>query len=62
MGDKDSFWKGVATAGSVIGGAWVLAEIVKALSKQVYTCPNCKQTVTKGENPCHNCRAGLIWE
>jgi len=58
---KDDFWKDLVTAGSIIGGAWILSEILKSLSKEVYRCSCCNNIVNKDRETCPYCGAKLKW-
>ncbi|MGA2774991.1 MAG: hypothetical protein ABSE81_02885 [Candidatus Omnitrophota bacterium] len=63
MSDKKENWvDSLLKAGAFIGGAWLLVEVLKMLSKKVYRCPNCHNIVKEDENPCPNCKAKLIWK
>ena len=63
MSKKDGFWDSLFETGALIGGAWIAAEIIKALSKKVYHCPNpnCRNIVQEGVTPCPYCGVVLSW-
>ena len=62
MSKKDNFWDSLFEAGALIGGVWIATEIIKALSKKVYHCPNCRNIVQEGVSPCPHCGVVLLWK
>ena len=74
MSKKDSNWGWGLAAGlaALVGGAWLISEIVnsnnddelpKDKKKWVYKCNNCGQTGIKyGTKQCPNCKANFKWE
>jgi rRNA maturation endonuclease Nob1 len=59
---KDDTLEKIGTAAAIIGGAWILSEIIKGLSKQVYLCPCCKKEIEKHQTICPHCRTPLLWK
>jgi rubrerythrin len=59
--EKENFWESLFKAGAFIGGIWLAAEIIKALSKRVYRCPNCNNVIQERANPCPYCGVSLTW-
>lgn len=61
--NDDSFLKGLLFLSGLVGGTYVLNEILKKNSTKVtyYKCPVCKTLVKWNTNPCPNCNSKLTW-
>jgi len=48
---------------AIIGGAPLIVDIVKALSKEktFYSCPQCNADIEHGLDVCGNCKTPLSW-
>jgi len=62
--DENSVWGGILTVGAIVGGAFLIAELVKLVGKEVsvYKCPNCMSKVEYREEKCHTCGVDLKWK
>lgn len=58
---KNKALNAIISGAAIIGGAWILSEIIKGLSNPVYKCPNCRNTVNTNMNICPYCRIELRW-
>ena len=59
--EKEDFWESLFKAGALLGGLWLAADLIKALSNKVYRCPNCNNIIQKRANPCPHCGVSLTW-
>lgn len=59
---SDGFWDGLLKFGAMIGGAYLLAEILKLLAHQVYKCPHCGGIIEKNIAHCPHCEVELTWK
>jgi hypothetical protein len=63
MAKSDNFFETILAIGALIGGVFVISEILKSLGKKevVYNCPVCRYEIRFGTNLCPNCHSNLIW-
>ena len=56
---KNDLWNFLLTGSAIIGGAWLISELIKSFSDIVYKCPYCGCEVNKNQDTCRNCNSKL---
>lgn len=59
--EKENFLETLFRIGGLIGGGWIILELIKAFSQKIYTCSHCDMEIQKGISKCPHCGVKLRW-
>lgn len=60
--EKENFLETLFRIGALIGGGWIIVEIIKAFSQKVYRCPRCYDEIEYRIPKCPHCEVKLRWK
>lgn len=63
MAKKNSWGESILALLAMLGGAWLLIELIKLFGKKttMYSCPSCDHDIEFGCPICPNCKSLLSW-
>ncbi|MEW6620503.1 MAG: hypothetical protein AB1422_14400 [bacterium] len=61
--EKENLIESLSKMLGLIGGGWIILELIKTFSKKVYRCPRCHGRIEeRGISQCPSCGVKLRWK